>query len=195
MTEADSPEPASPGVPRGLSLSAWCVAAAFGTYFCMYGFRKPFTAATYDDITFSDLGYKTILVTAQVLGYTVSKFIGIKVIAEMPPQLLEAVIAHELAHLRRCDLWVNLLQRLVESVLFYHPAVWWLSSRLRRERELCCDALAVAATGERLAYAEALQLTAELTARLASVDGRPALAAGLAAKLRVYSPTKAPASW
>ncbi|WP_425617360.1 M56 family metallopeptidase [Anatilimnocola sp. NA78] len=93
---------------------------------------------------------------------------------ELPPNLLEAVVAHELAHLRRCDLWVNLLQRVAEAVLFYHPAIWWLSSRLRRERELCCDELAVAATGERLDYAEAL----ELTARWAMVDGRPALAAG-----------------
>jgi beta-lactamase regulating signal transducer with metallopeptidase domain len=93
---------------------------------------------------------------------------------EMPPHLLEAVVAHELAHLRRCDLWVNLLQRVAEAVLFYHPAIWWLSARLRRERELCCDQLAVEATGQRLEYAEAL----ELTARWAAVDGRPALAAG-----------------
>jgi len=93
---------------------------------------------------------------------------------ELPPNLLEAVVAHELAHLRRCDLWVNLLQRVAEAILFYHPAIWWLSSRLRRERELCCDELAVAATGERLDYVEAL----ELTARWAMVDGRPTLAAG-----------------
>lgn len=93
---------------------------------------------------------------------------------ELPPNLLEAVVAHELAHLRRHDLWVNLLQRVAEAVLFYHPAIWWLSARLRRERELCCDELAVAATGQRLEYAEAL----ELTARWALVDGRPALAAG-----------------
>lgn len=93
---------------------------------------------------------------------------------ELPPNLLEAIVAHELAHVRRFDLWVNLLQRLAEAVLFYHPALWWLSARLRRERELCCDELAVAATGERLHYVEAL----ELTARWALVDGRPALAAG-----------------
>ncbi len=93
---------------------------------------------------------------------------------ELPPNLLEAVVAHELAHLRRCDLWVNCLQRIAEALLFYHPAIWWLSARLRRERELCCDELAVAATGQRLEYAEAL----ELTARWATVDGRPALAAG-----------------
>lgn len=93
---------------------------------------------------------------------------------ELPPNLLEAVVAHELAHLRRCDLWVNFLQRIAEALLFYHPAIWWLSARLRCERELCCDELAVAATGQRLEYAEAL----ELTARWATVDGRPALAAG-----------------
>ena len=93
---------------------------------------------------------------------------------ELPPNLLEAVVAHELAHLRRCDLWVNFLQRIAEAFLFYHPAIWWLSARLRRERELCCDELAVAATGQRLDYAEAL----EFTARWAAVDGRPALAAG-----------------
>ena len=77
-------------------------------------------------------------------------------LAQMPPEMLEAVIAHELAHIRRLDLWVNLLQRLVETLLFYHPAVWWLSRRVRSERELCCDELAVAATGERLTYASAL---------------------------------------
>jgi hypothetical protein len=59
--------------------------AAFGTYFCVYGFRKPMTAGSYSDYTLSNLGFKEILVTAQVLGYMLSKFIGIKVIAEMPP--------------------------------------------------------------------------------------------------------------
>lgn len=69
------------------ALSLWCAFAAFGAYFCMYAFRKPFTAATYDGVTLGGLDYKTVLVTAQVLGYTLSKFIGIKVIAEMrPPQ-------------------------------------------------------------------------------------------------------------
>lgn len=96
-------------------------------------------------------------------------------VTEMPLEMLEAVIAHELAHLVRRDLWVNLLQRLVETVLFYHPAVWWLSRRLRIERELCADELAVAATGKRLEYAQALeQIAGE---RLADI--RPALAAFL----------------
>ena len=82
-------------------------------------------------------------------------------LAEMPPEMLEGVLAHELAHLRRLDLWAILLQRLVETFLFYHPAVWWLSRRLSREREMCCDEMAVAATGDRLAFTEALQWAAQ----------------------------------
>lgn len=62
----------------------WAMAAAFGAYFCMYGFRKPFTAGTYADAAVWGIGFKTILVTSQVAGYMLSKFIGIKVIAEMP---------------------------------------------------------------------------------------------------------------
>src|SRR5262245_20929480 len=61
-------------------LTIWCVLAAFCTYACMYGFRKPFTAGSY-----GGPHLKTLLVTAQVLGYALSKFIGIKVIAEMSP--------------------------------------------------------------------------------------------------------------
>lgn len=66
------------------TFSAYCIVAAFGTYFCMYGFRKPFTAATYEDTVWLGIGFKTILVAAQVAGYTLSKFIGIKVVSEMP---------------------------------------------------------------------------------------------------------------
>lgn len=64
-------------------LSIWCVVAAFGTYACMYGFRKPFTAAGYADW---GQGFKALLVTSQVLGYMVSKMVGIKVISEMRPE-------------------------------------------------------------------------------------------------------------
>ncbi len=81
-------------------------------------------------------------------------------ITEMPAQTLEAVLAHELAHIRRHDLWVNLVQRVVETLLFYHPVVWYVSHVLRVEREKCCDELAVAATGQPLAYVEALELVA-----------------------------------
>jgi hypothetical protein len=66
-------------------LSLWCTVAAFGTYACMYAFRKPFTAGRYVDPPFGE-GLKTWFVLAQVLGYTLSKFVGIRVISEMPPQ-------------------------------------------------------------------------------------------------------------
>jgi beta-lactamase regulating signal transducer with metallopeptidase domain len=69
---------------------------------------------------------------------------------------LLAVFAHELAHIRRHDFVVNMLQRCVEAILFYHPAVWWLSNRVRRERENCCDDLAVRVCGNRKRYAEAV---------------------------------------
>jgi TonB family protein len=69
---------------------------------------------------------------------------------------LEAIIAHEIAHIRRYDYLVNMVQMLVETLLFYHPAVWWTSKRIRLERELCCDDLAVRFCGNPLRYAKAL---------------------------------------
>ncbi|MBB3120296.1 M56 family metallopeptidase [Pseudoduganella violacea] len=73
----------------------------------------------------------------------------------LPPELLEALLAHELAHIRRHDYLVNLLQNAVETLLFYHPVVWWLSQRIRAERELIADDLAASQLGEprRLALA------------------------------------------
>ncbi|MCP4449907.1 MAG: hypothetical protein GY809_00480 [Planctomycetes bacterium] len=79
-------------------------------------------------------------------------------VTQMPCDMLQAVIAHELAHIRRFDLWVNLVQRLTETLLFFHPAVWWLSHHLRTEREHCCDELAVTVTGKRVTYATALEV-------------------------------------
>jgi len=81
-TAAGDPSLGAPA-PRRLALSLWCVAAAFGTYFCMYAFRKPFTAAEYGGYALAGWEFKTVLVATQILGYTISKFIGIKVIAEM----------------------------------------------------------------------------------------------------------------
>jgi beta-lactamase regulating signal transducer with metallopeptidase domain len=77
-------------------------------------------------------------------------------------QQLEAILLHELAHIRRHDYLVNILQVVVETVLFYHPAVWWLSSLIRKEREHCCDDLAISATGGPLPYARALLALEEL---------------------------------
>lgn len=77
-------------------------------------------------------------------------------LAGLTPQQLEAIIAHELAHIRRHDYLINLLQAVIETLLFYHPAVWWVSRRIRQEREHCCDDLAVAVCGDALTYARAL---------------------------------------
>ncbi len=74
----------------------------------------------------------------------------------LTPAQLEAVLLHELAHVRRHDYLVNLLQSAAEVLLFYHPGVWWVSERVREEREACCDDVAVAACGDALVYARAL---------------------------------------
>ena len=94
----------------------------------------------------------------------------------LTPQQLEAVLAHELAHVRRYDYAVNLLQTVVETLLFYHPAAWWLSGRVRAEREHACDDAAVEATGDALSYARALAALEQLRA-----DAGPPVALALAA--------------
>jgi len=107
---------------------------------------------------FSRVFISSSAVQAMAIGYLRPLvLLPASMIARMQPEMLEAVIAHELAHIRRFDLWINLAQRIVENLLFYHPAVWWLSSRLRSEREFCCDELAIRTTGERLTYASALE--------------------------------------
>jgi beta-lactamase regulating signal transducer with metallopeptidase domain len=91
----------------------------------------------------------------------------------LPPAQLEALLAHELAHVRRHDYLVNLLQAVVETVLFYHPAVWWISRRIRIEREHCCDDLAARALGDGLALARALTALESLAQR---APGAPPIA-------------------
>lgn len=77
------------------------------------------------------------------------------------PEEIEMALVHELAHVRRWDNLVNVLQRVVEAVLFFHPAVWMVSRWLREGREHCCDAMVVAHTGRREAYAELLVSVAQ----------------------------------
>jgi len=74
----------------------------------------------------------------------------------LTPQQLEALLAHELAHVRRYDYLVNVIQCVIETLLFYHPAVWWVSRRIREEREHCCDDLVVGVCGDPHLYATAL---------------------------------------
>jgi D-alanyl-D-alanine endopeptidase (penicillin-binding protein 7) len=95
-------------------------------------------------------------------------------LAGMPPHLLEALLAHELGHVRRHDYLVNLVQNVIESLLFYHPAVWWLSRRIRAEREQIADDFAARHLGEprRLALAlselEKLQFSSHHLAQAAN---------------------------
>ncbi|HEX6100489.1 MAG TPA: M56 family metallopeptidase [Thermoanaerobaculia bacterium] len=83
----------------------------------------------------------------------------------MTPEQIEMVLAHEMAHIRRHDFLINLLQAVVETLMFYHPAVWWMSRQVRIERENCCDDLAVAVCGNPIQYARALTRLEELRAR------------------------------
>lgn len=80
----------------------------------------------------------------------------LSVISSLGPEELEVVIAHELAHVRRADFFWNILQTIAETLFFFHPAVWWISARIRHERELCCDDLALKICPDPLIYAHAL---------------------------------------
>jgi GWxTD domain-containing protein len=107
----------------------------------------------------------------------------IGLLAGMPPGQIEAILLHELAHVRRYDYLVNVLQRSVEGLLFYHPAVWWISHVIRVEREHLCDDAVVEVNGDAYEYAAALAALEESRWR-----GRePALAAtggGLVKRVR-----------
>jgi uncharacterized protein (TIGR03435 family) len=112
-----------------------------------------------------------LLVSARVQAPTVIGWLRpivlmpVGALAGLPAEHVEMLLAHELAHIRRHDYVVNVLQSIAEGLLFYHPAVWWISGHIRAEREVCCDDIAVAITGDAFTYACAL-------AGLAS--GRPA---------------------
>lgn len=77
-------------------------------------------------------------------------------INNLPAEQVEAIIAHELAHIARHDYFLNVLQSIIEVLFFYHPMVWWISEQIRAEREHCCDDIAIAICGNTLTYAKAL---------------------------------------
>jgi uncharacterized protein (TIGR03435 family) len=93
----------------------------------------------------------------------------IAALTNLTPGQIEAILAHELAHIRRHDYLVNLLQTVAETLLFYQPAVWWVSARIRAEREHCCDDVAVELCGDALSYVAAL---AEIETSRTSLAGR-----------------------
>lgn len=105
----------------------------------------------------------------QVLGWIHPLLlIPVGLLSGLDPAAAEALLVHELAHIRRHDYFVNLLQCAVEVLLFYHPAVWWISRRVRAEREACCDDMAMQFCGDALAYAETLNQLDDLHARISS---------------------------
>jgi beta-lactamase regulating signal transducer with metallopeptidase domain len=121
-------------------------------------------------------------------------FLPVTALTGLSEDQLRSVIAHELAHIRRFDPFVNVFQVCVETLLFYHPAVWWLNKRIRAEREHCCDEMAVALCGNAVEYARALTLMEEwrsapvfamaanrgpLTERIVRVLGLKTLGAGM----------------
>ncbi len=87
---------------------------------------------------------------------------------------VEAVLAHEFAHIKRADFAINILQSVIEVLFFFHPALWWLSARVREERELCCDDIAIDVCGDARILAQALADVEEFAQA-------PALAMSLAA--------------
>jgi beta-lactamase regulating signal transducer with metallopeptidase domain len=121
-------------------------------------------------------------------------FLPVTALSGLTEEQLALIIAHELAHIRRFDPFVNVFQVCVETLLFYHPAVWWLNKRIRVEREHCCDDTAVALCGNAVEYARALTLMEEwrsapalamaanrgpLTERVVRVLGLKTLGAGM----------------
>lgn len=137
-------------------------------------------------------------------------------LAGLPAGQIESILLHELAHIRRADYLVNLVQSLVEGLLFYHPAVWWISRVIRMERENCCDDLVVATNVDAHEYATALAALAEQRwsmrdAALAATGGhlvkrirrllargegpRPAMAPALSAGVLIATCAVALAAW
>jgi beta-lactamase regulating signal transducer with metallopeptidase domain len=80
----------------------------------------------------------------------------IAALANLTPSQVEAILAHELIHIRRHDYLVNVAQTVAETLLFFHPGVWWVSAQIRAEREHCCDDVAVQVCGDPVDYATAL---------------------------------------
>ena len=113
----------------------------------------------------------------------------ISTLTGLSDEQLRMVIAHELAHIRRLDAFVNIFQVCAETLLFYHPAVWWLNRRIRAERELCCDEIAVSVCGDAVEYARALTMMEEWRSApaLAMAANRGPLSERIAHLLRLHT--------
>ena len=109
----------------------------------------------------------------------------------IPVEHWELIIAHELAHVRRYDAIVNLMQMLIESILFFNPAVWWISRQVRIEREVCCDAMAASVTGQSIEFARMLLNVASGSWRTESGHSAPVTSAATAASQNHHTPVLA----
>ncbi len=104
----------------------------------------------------------TLRVSAEVISpmamgiWRTSVILPLSVATSLPMEQLEAVLAHELAHIGRWDYFCNLVQTAIECLFFFHPAVWWMSRRTRELREMCCDEIAARTCADPGIYAEAL---------------------------------------
>jgi beta-lactamase regulating signal transducer with metallopeptidase domain len=97
------------------------------------------------------------LTSPAVMGWlTPVLILPISLVTTLPMGDIQLILLHELAHIRRGDYLVNLCQLLAESLLFFNPAVWWISRQIRQEREACCDAMAIALAGDPVQYARTL---------------------------------------
>ena len=115
------------------------------------GLRKPLRVLVNDTLS-----------SAAVMGMLKPVlFIPATMITGLSQAQLKAVIAHEIAHIRRFDPVVNFCQSLIEAILFFNPAVAWIGRQIRMEREACCDAFGVTATGDESLYLDTLALWAE----------------------------------
>jgi len=114
----------------------------------------------------------------------------------LPPAQVEALLLHELAHVRRHDVLVGRFQAIVETLLFFHPGTWWVSTQVRQTREACCDDLVVQAGSERTTYAQALAALAERAVEGRATAWAPAASDGslLDRIQRLVVPPEAPSS-
>ncbi|WP_342086891.1 M56 family metallopeptidase [Dyadobacter sp. OTU695] len=102
------------------------------------------------------------VLTPMVIGtFSPVVLIPIGLLSGFSTAQVEAILAHELAHIRRNDYLINMLQSFVEVIFFFHPAIWWLSEKVRAEREHCCDDIALAVCGDKMSLAHALVKVAE----------------------------------
>jgi beta-lactamase regulating signal transducer with metallopeptidase domain len=156
-------------------VAAWAAIALFGIARIARGLarlqrlRRSFVPLDHESVEPDFRGSRpaTIYVSSQVRVPTALGFFRPAVVLprwalnELSPEELRAAVLHELAHIDRWDDWTNLLQKIVRAVLFFHPAVWWIDSRLAIERELSCDDMVLVQSPNPRTYAECLVSLAE----------------------------------